>query len=93
MSKPEDSKHDGQSQTKEYTIVVNGRQKTVTAKELSFSDVVKLAFDSPPTDANVIFTITYRRGEGNKPEGTMVDGETVKVKDGMIFNVTSTNRS
>jgi Multiubiquitin len=27
---------------------------------------------------------------GNKPEGTLVEGGTVKIKDGMIFNVTAT---
>lgn len=35
----------------------------------------------------------YRRGEGNKPEGSLVQGETVKIKDGMIFNVTATDKS
>jgi Multiubiquitin len=40
-----------------------------------------------------MFTVTYRRGEGNKPEGTLVEGETVKVKEGMIFNVTATDKS
>ena len=46
-----------------------------------------------PSGPNTIFTVTYRRGEGKKPEGTLVDGESVKVKDGMIFNVTATNKS
>jgi hypothetical protein len=84
---------EGQGQTKELTIIVNGRQKTVTTKELTFAQVVGLAFDNPPTGANIVFTITYRRGEGNKPEGTLVESGTVKVKDGMIFNVTATDKS
>lgn len=74
-------------------IIVNGRQKTVSTKELSFEQVVALAYDNPPMEDNVIFTVTYRRGEGNKPEGTLYKGETVKVKEGMIFNVTRTNKS
>lgn len=77
----------------EYTIIVNGREKTVPKKELSFDEIVALAFDNPPSGENVLFTVTYRRGEGNKPEGTMVEGETVKIKDGMIFNVTATDKS
>jgi Multiubiquitin len=84
-------KHDDKD--KDITIIVNGRQKAVTARELSFDQVVALAFDNPPTGQNTIFTVTYRKGEGNKPEGTMVEGEVVKIKDGMIFNVTATNRS
>ena len=83
----------GHGHDKEYTIVVNGRQKVVTVDELSFSDIVGLAFDNPPTGPNIVYTITYRRGHGNKPEGTLGEGQTVKVKDGMIFNVTATDKS
>lgn len=74
-------------------IVVNGRTKTVTKKDLTFDEVVHLAFDPAPTGPNVLFTITYRRGEGNKPEGTLVQGETLKVKEGMIIHVTATDKS
>lgn len=91
MSNSQDNKNNGQD--KETTIVVNGRQKTVTSKTLTFDEVVALAFDNPPTGENVLFTITYQRGMGNKPEGSLTAGEEVKVKEGMIFNVTSTNRS
>lgn len=74
-------------------IVVNGRTKTVTKKGLTFDEVVHLAFDPAPTGPNVLFTITYRRGEGNKPEGTLVQGETLKVKEGMVIHVTATDKS
>ena len=78
---------------KDITIVVNGREKTVTGKELTFAQLVALAFDTPPTGENIVFTITYRRGHGDKPEGSLVEGETVKIKKGMIFNVTATDKS
>ena len=78
---------------KEITIIVNGREKTVTEKELTEGDLVKLAFDDPPTGEFICFTITYRRGQGSKPEGTLEEGEAVKVKKGMIFNVTATDKS
>jgi hypothetical protein len=89
----EHEKQGGQGQNKDYTIVVNGRQKVVSAKELSFSQIVALAFDNPPSGPNIVFTITYRRGEGQKPEGTLTEGESVKIKEGMIFNVTATDKS
>lgn len=76
-----------------YTIVVNGQQKTVDKDELSFDQVVALAFDPVPTGPNVMLTITYRRGHGDKPEGTLTEGESVKVKEGMIFDVTATDKS
>lgn len=79
--------------SKELTIIVNGREKVVSQRELSFTDLVKLAFGNAPNGGNTIYTITYRRGEGNKPEGTLVEGESVKIKEGMIFNVTPTDKS
>lgn len=87
-SKPEDH-----GKIKDFIIIINGREKQVHEKELSFSQIVALAFDNPPTGENIVFTITYRRGLGNKPEGTLIEGETVKIKDGMIFNVTATDKS
>jgi len=77
------------------TIIVNGRQRTVAKNsELSVSQVVALAFDQPPTGENVEFTITYRKG-GNehRPEGSMSGNDTVKVKEGTVFNVTATDKS
>lgn len=80
-------------QPKTYNIIVNGRQKTVTTHEVTFDQIVRLAYDNPPSGPDVVITITYRRGEGNKPQGSLVQGESVIVKDGMIFDVTATNRS
>jgi len=83
--------HDEHEKTR--TIVVNGREKEVTQKVLSIAEVVTLAFGSAPGGDNIIFTVTYKRGDDDKPEGTLVEGDTVKLKDGMIFNVTRTDKS
>ncbi|MBD2432405.1 MULTISPECIES: multiubiquitin domain-containing protein [Fischerella] len=93
MNSPQENKHEEKGSNKDFTIIVNARQKVVTAKHLSFTEIVALAFDNLPTGPNIVFTVTYRKGEGNKPEGTLVEGETVKIKDGMIFNVTATDKS
>lgn len=74
------------------TIIVNGRAREFSGKEISFAEAVQLANLGSGGDS-VVFTVTYKRGQGHKPEGTMVDGDTVKVKDGMIFNVTRTDKS
>jgi hypothetical protein len=80
--------------SKEITIFVNGRKKSVEKnEEISFAEVIALAFDPVPTGPNISFTATYTKGHGSKPEGTLVDGGTVKVKDGMVFNVTATDKS
>lgn len=78
--------------TKTVTITVNGRERTVEDKELSFEELVRLAFENPASGPYIVFTITYRKGHGNKA-GTLAPGESVKVKEGMIFNVTATDRS
>ncbi len=92
MDNSVEHKHEAPGHNKEFTIIVNGREKVVTGKEISFSQVVELAFGTT-SNPNTIYTVTYKRGEGNKPEGTIVDGDTVKIKNGMIFNVTATDKS
>lgn len=87
------SSSEEQGHRKEFTIIVNGRPKVVTTRELSFDQVVYLAFNPRPTGPNIVFTVTYRRADGKKPEGTLVEGEEVEVKDGTIFNVTATDKS
>jgi len=77
----------------ETTIIVNGRQKQVTTRDLTFDQVVALAFPNPQTGPDILYTVTYKRGEGHKPEGTLEVGGSVKVKEGEIFDVTKTNRS
>lgn len=83
----------GNGRDKEITIIVNGREKTVTERKLNMDDLVKLAFENPPTGEFICFTITYRRGESKNPQGTLEEGETVTIKKGMIFNVTATDKS
>lgn len=93
MSHTDDPQSDSPGHHDGVTIVVNGREKVVTSKELTFEEVVALAFDKPPSGPNIMFTVTYRRAHGNKPEGALSPGESVKVKEGMIFNVTATDKS
>jgi hypothetical protein len=80
-------------QAHDVTIIVNAKKKQVPRSDLSFEQVVALAFDAPPTGENVLFTVVYRRGHGSKPDGTLVAGEAVKPKEGMIFDVTATDKS
>lgn len=74
------------------TIIVNGREKVVEAKRLTFAEIVGLA-DNLPSGPDVVYTVTFRHGPSSNREGTLVVGETVNIKDGMVFNVTATNKS
>lgn len=83
----------GKNKNKEFNILVNARDKEWDKKIITFDEVIVLAFGSISTDPNVSYAVTYKKGDNNKPEGIMVKGDEVKVKDGMRFNVTQTNRS
>ncbi|MFA6715531.1 MAG: multiubiquitin domain-containing protein [Victivallaceae bacterium] len=87
------NKNEAKNHKKEYTIIVNTQEKKVYKKELSFMEIVILAFEHPLVDANNTYTIKYRRGVGNKPEGILAPGQTVRIKEGEIFNVTPTHKS
>lgn len=89
----QDASEQGHDARQVYKIMVNGRPKEVHSKVLTFVEVVKLAFDDAVFNDVTVYTITYKRGEGNKPEGTLVEGESVKVKEGMVFNVKRTDKS
>ena len=78
---------------KQFDVVVNGRPKTVPSDDLTFNEVVELAFDPVPTGPYIMFAVTYRNGGGRPPEGSLVQGEGVKVKEGTVFNVTATDKS
>ncbi len=78
---------------KEFTIIVNAREKLWLQKIISFEQIVVLAFGLVQDYVNTIYTVTYKKGDNNKPEGIIVKGDEVKVKDGMRFNVTQTSRS
>lgn len=77
---------------KQVTIYVNAEPHIVADKDISFEEVVGLA-RGLPTGPNILYGVTYQRGHGNKPMGTLVAGQTTKVKSEMIFSVTATDRS
>lgn len=78
---------------KVFAIVVNAQKKEVAEPKLTFDEVVKLAYPIPPAGQNILFTIKYRKGPAVNPKGSLLEGESVRVKDGMIFDVTPTDRS
>lgn len=85
--------YSAEAHEKGHAIIVNGRPKTVRQSKLAFVQVVALAFDPVPTGDNWEFTVTYRNGPHANPQGTLVEGGTVRIKKGMIFNVTATDKS
>lgn len=77
----------------DYTVIVNGRPRRVDKPKLTFDEVVALAYDNPPRGEFICYTITYRGSICTQPEGMLVEGESVEIKEGMVFNVTLTDKS
>jgi hypothetical protein len=75
-------------------IYINTREVTWTEKSIGYAEVIKAAYPGDISNNDQItYTVTYKRGIGNKPEGIMTDGDVISVKNEMIFNVKRTNRS
>jgi hypothetical protein len=75
------------------SIIVNGRPKEWAEKEITFEQVVVLAFGSYDRNPNKVYTVTYDRGPHQNREGSMVKDDKVFIKEKMIFNVTATDKS
>lgn len=71
-------------------ITVNARKKEWGKPEISFEEVVILAYGKFE-EAPVIYTVTYRYQ--HKKGGELTQGRTVKVKKGMIFDVGRAHKS
>ncbi|GAA3929044.1 hypothetical protein GO495_06510 [Chitinophaga oryziterrae] len=78
---------------KNITIIVNGSPEQVDKDEITYEQIVTLAFSDYPQHPERNYSVKYVRGHGNKPEGILSPGGKVKVKDGMEFTVTPTGQS
>lgn len=80
-------------QPKTVTIFVNTRPHQIEKNDtISFEELVAIAFPGAPTGDNIGYSVMYQRGHGNQG-GALGPGQSVKIKDGMRFDVTATDRS
>ena len=74
-------------------IIVNGTPHVVPTDEVTFDEVVNIAYPDGGRGELITYTVTYYDGGGRPEEGALIEGEAAKVKDGTVFNVTRTDRS
>jgi multiubiquitin len=81
--------------TKVVTIYVNGAAHDWPKDEtITYEQVVTLEVPDFAQHPEIIYSVKYTRGHGNKPEGVLNQGgEPVKVKEGMVFSVSPTGQS
>jgi hypothetical protein len=78
---------------KEWKIVVNGQQKTVIKRRLTFGEVLEIAFPKPRPAPDKEYKITYKHAASNPHVGSLHPGEVVKIKNGTDFDVKDTTKS
>lgn len=77
----------------DYEIIVNARPRIVHDEDVTFEQVVALAFPGPH-GPNIMFSMTYRHAASKPHAGELGLGGIVEVKKkGTIFNVTKTDKS
>ncbi|OIN56453.1 hypothetical protein BLX24_24740 [Arsenicibacter rosenii] len=93
LARPGKERFFSKQRSVEVTLIVNAREKTWQETTISFEQVVVLAFGVYDNNPDKGYTVTYCRGLEPKPEGTLVKGSTVRVKNKMVFDVTATDKS
>ena len=97
--KPEHPVHPNPPEKPEHpqkiTVLINGEEKVLPphTKQLSYEEIVKLAYGMLPTKPNTIYTVAYSNGPIENPKGTLTRGRSVLVKEGMVFNVSKSDKS
>ena len=78
---------------KQFDIIVNGTTYPVPNDEVSYDQVVDIAYPDGGRGPLITYTVNFYDGAGRPPEGKLIKDEVAKVKDGTVFNVTRTDRS
>ena len=79
---------------KQNTIIVNGTEHEWTEKEITYQQVVNLAYDgNPPTGDDITFNVAYFKGHGDQEGFLGPNSKPLHVRDGMEFRVKHSTRS
>ena len=78
---------------KTVTIIVEGTPHEWTKGDISYAEVVTLEVPNYSQHPEITYSVKYKNGHGNKPEGVLSPGAFIKVKEGMIFSVSETGQS
>lgn len=76
------------------TIIVEGTPHEWNEPKITYVQVVTLFDPTYPQHPDTTYSVKYRNGPSRNPEGIMAPGGgPVKVKEGMVFNVSQTGQS
>jgi predicted HTH transcriptional regulator len=89
----EEKQEDKGKEDKTITIIVEGTEHEWLKDEITYAEVVTLEVPDYPNHPEITYSVKYKKGDNNKPEGILALGASVKVKKGMVFNVSETGQS
>ncbi len=84
---------------------MNGKERMVTifvegtphlwpkSEKITYVQVVTLEVPDYAQHPEITYAVKYRHGPGHRPEGVLPPGGSIKVKEGMVFNVSETGQS
>ena len=75
------------------TIIVEGIPHEWPKDEISYAEVVTLEVPNYSQHPEITYSVKYKNGHGNKPEGVLSPGASVKVKEEEVFSVSETGQS
>jgi hypothetical protein len=78
---------------KKVTLIVNGTPKQWEKKQISFSEIIVLAYGVYIDRPTMVYTVGYEDGPKENMEGSMTRDSSVFVKNKMIFHATATDKS
>ena len=77
----------------QYAIVINGELAVVPHQEVSYEEVVSIAFPTDP-QGSINYSVTYRKAKAPNHEGILAPGEYVEVKkEGTTFDAVHSGKS
>jgi hypothetical protein len=83
----------GDNKEKRVIIIVDGTPYPWIKEEISYAEVVTLEFPDYPQHPEINYSVKYKHGHNQKPEGTLSPGGSIKVKNDMRFYVSQTGQS
>lgn len=89
----EDKKSDSKKDARTTDIFVNTRPVTWEGGEISYADLLALAYPGEVISGEDTVTVRFSRGQNGNGAGSLTAGHSVNVKKGMVFDVVRTSRS
>ena len=78
---------------KNYDIIVNTHPKTVPSDHVTYDEIITLAMGANYPNPTETLVVTFDEAVGPRHEGVMSQGDVVRVKEGTIFSVETSNKS